>query len=143
MNDDVDTGGPLDVATLELLAGRATSHPLVESWAFRPDTLSPRYLELHLDEHQYPASVDTVRLDVRWFEGGDYSFHYLEFHGADEWQCRWDRHTKPEAPRSHFHPPPDASAAVEESGLQDTHPFDVLFDVLDWCEERVETLHEE
>jgi hypothetical protein len=41
--------GPLDVATLEVLARRGDAHPLVDEWAFRPDELSPRRLELQLD----------------------------------------------------------------------------------------------
>ena len=31
--------GPLDVPTLEVLAQRATTYPLVTTWEFRPDSL--------------------------------------------------------------------------------------------------------
>lgn len=115
--------------------------------------MSPRRLELELDVAQYPASIDAARLDVRWFEGGDYTLHYLETDGDGaeaaqgtgnvRWQCRWDRHPKPGEPRSHFHPPPDASAEVVESGIDADHHLDVLFGVLDQIEQRIESLHAE
>lgn len=148
MTDDETAGesryeqasGALDVATLSLLARRAETHPLVARWAFDPDSMSPRLLEIHLDAGQYPRSITAVRLDVRWFEGGDYTFHYLESHERDDWQCRWDRHPKPEAPRAHFHPPPDA-ARVEEAEIDETHHLGVFFAVLEWVESRLESLH--
>jgi len=135
-------GGPLDVATLRALAQCTGSHPLVEDWAFQPDSVSPRALELHLDAGQYPPSVDRVRFDVRWFETGDYTVHYVEQRGDDAWQCRWDRHSKPDAPRAHFHPPPNASADVEPSDLSSTHYLDVLFTILDWTADRLDRLHD-
>lgn len=134
--------GPIDVATLELLAQRADSHPLVEDWALQPDALSPRQLEVRLDPRQYPDDVTAARLDVRWFEGGDYTFHYLESHDETVWQWRWDRHPKPDEPRTHVHPPPDAAADVEKSGIEETHHLGVLFAVLEFVESRVATLHE-
>lgn len=142
MSADEFSSGPLDVATLEILAARAGTHPLVDGWTFEPDPMSPRHLELTCSEDQYPESVTTVRLDVRWFETGDYTFHYLEFRGEDVWQCRWDRHPKPGTPRAHFHPPPDAASSTVSPGLNTTHHLDVLFSVLDWLTERVEELHE-
>ena len=143
MTSEGHTSGPLDVSTLELIAKRAVTHPLVAEWAFQPDAMSPRRLELSLDVRQYPSSVAAARLDVRWFEGGDYTVHYLETRDDEVWQCRWDRHPKPGAPTAHFHPPPDAASDVEPSQLQATHHLGVLFGVLDWITERIEGLHEE
>ena len=137
--DGTGPSGPLDVATLRLLGERAASHPLVNGWQFRPDAISPRVLELQVATEQFPAAVTDCRLDVRWFERGDYSVHYLETSGDGTWQCRWDRHPKASAPGAHFHPPPDAaSSAAEPSALDGSHPLDVLFAVLDWVESRVE-----
>lgn len=133
--------GPLDVPTLEVLGQRASSHPLVAEWALRPDDRSPRRLEVRLDADQYPSLVAAVRLDVRWYEGGDYSLHYVEDRGEDAWQCRWDRHPKPETPRAHFHPPPSASGEGT-SNLGAQHHLGVLFAVLDWIENRVGDLHD-
>lgn len=142
MTEETAGGGPLDVATLEVLAQRARTHPLVAGSAFTPDAISPRRLALQLDADQYPTAVDAARLDVRWFEGGDYTVHYLETRGDASWQCRWDRHPKPEGPNTHFHPPPDAAGAVEPSTLAATHHLGVLFGVLDWVTDRIEALHD-
>jgi hypothetical protein len=132
--------GELDVPTLRTIGRRADTHPLVESWQFDPSSAAPRMVQLRIDAEAYPAAVDAVRLDVRWFTTDDYSFHYVERRSDDRYQCRWDRHPKSDAPRTHFHPPPDAGTA-EESPL-DAHFLDVLFTVLDWTSERVERLHE-
>lgn len=120
--------GRLDITALQTVGRRADSHPLAESWQFRPDSFSPRYLEIQLDPSAYPADVTDARLDVRWFTTDDYSLHYIETHGDDSYQCRWDRHPKPDASRIHFHPPPDAGPA-EDSSLN-AHHLDVLFSVL-------------
>ncbi len=80
-------------------------------------------------------------MDIRWFVGSDYTIHYLESREEETWQCRWDRHHKPAAPREHYHPPPDASAAVEQSPLECEHHLDVLFAVLEWIEDRVQAFH--
>lgn len=136
----MDSGQPLDIATLELLFRRAGTHALVERCLLSPDRLSPRLLVLHLDADQYASTVDAVRLDIRWFEGEDYSFHYLESHGETRWQCRWDRHPKPEPPCSHFHPTPDADG-VTDSDIDADYPLGVLFTVLDRVSSRVEQTH--
>lgn len=82
-----------------------------------------------------------TRLYVRWYQGGDYTIHYLETRATDDRQCRWERHLKPEAPRTHFHPPPEAAAAAVESGIGEHHHLGVLFAVLEWVESHVATLH--
>lgn len=139
--NDVVGGGRLDRTTMQTLGRRAETHPLVDSWRFEPDRLSPRSLVISLDPTAYPGAVDTVRIEVHWFVRGDYYVHYVENRGGSHLQCRWDRHPKTDAPRSHFHPPPDASG-VGSSSLGDHH-LEVLFTVLDWVFERVETLHDE
>jgi hypothetical protein len=131
--------GRLDIPTLRTLARRAESHPLVDGWTFDPSSVSPRLLRLRLALNAYPSDVTAARIDIRWFSTGDYSFHYLETRAADSYQCRWDRHPKPTAPRAHFHPPPDAGDA-EPSSLA-PHHLDALFTVLDWVSDRVEGLY--
>ena len=74
---DTRDGGRLDRTTMETLAHRSETHPLVTSWAFHPDQLSPRRLEITLDSSAYPPAVTSVRLDIHWFVGGDYYVHYL------------------------------------------------------------------
>ncbi|MWV41790.1 hypothetical protein [Natrialba sp. INN-245] len=140
-----EPSGPLDVPTLEVLARRGTSHPLVSGWTFQPDTISPRVLELEIDHAQYPEIVTEVRVDIRWYIGGDYTVHYLEIHDdrSEPWQCRWDRHPKPNAPQEHFHPPPDAGSPIEPSSLDATHHLEALFGVLEWVNGRLEKLHDD
>lgn len=140
-----EPSGPLDVPTLEVLAQRGSSHPLVTGWAFQPETISPRVLELEIDRTPYPDVVTEVRVDIRWYIGGDYTVHYLETrkNRTEPWQCRWDRHPKPDAPREHFHPPPDAGTSVEPSPLDADLHLEVLFGVLEWIGDRLERLHEE
>jgi len=125
------------------MAERAQTHPLVETWTFQPDSISPRRCTLQLDDEQYPSAVVDTRLDIRWYRGNDYTLHYLESRDGDVWQCRWDRHPKPGEPREHFHPPPNASADLESSSFSSTHHLDILFGVLDWITDRVATLHDQ
>lgn len=134
--------GRLDVPTLQTIGQRAASHALVDSWVFDPSSISPRLLRIYLDADAYPETVSAARFDVRWFTNGDYSVHYLEEATVEDelYQCRWDRHPKTDAPRTHFHPPPDARS-VEASSLE-PHHLDVLFTVLDWVTARVAALHE-
>lgn len=137
-DDEAISSGRLDVPTLRTLARRAASHPLVADWSFEPSSVSPRYLELSLVTSAYPDAVPAARIDVRWFVTGDYSVHYLESRDGGPFQCRWDRHPKTAAPRTHFHPPPNAGDA-ESSSLEPNH-LAVLFTVLDWVDDRVERL---
>lgn len=140
-NDDPLPSGRLDVPTLQTIAQRAATHPLIDNWAFEPSSMSPRMLQLHVNANSYPNDVTHVRVDIRWFNTGDHSFHYLEERGCetDPYQCRWDRHPKTTASRTHFHPPPDAGNA--ESLSLDSHHLNVFFTVLNWVSERVEQLH--
>lgn len=139
-DDGTPESGRLDRTTMETLARRSETHPLVTSWAFIPDRLSPRSLEITLDSSAYPPYVDAVRLDIHWFVTGDYYIHYVEARTDTHYQCRWDRHPKTDAPRTHFHPPPDAGEA--EPSPVGIHHLDVLFEVLDWVSEHISALHD-
>ena len=139
--EDPTATGRLDRTTMRTLGRRAETHPLVESWRFEPDQIAPRSLVISLRSTAYPAETEAARIEVHWFVTSDYYVHYVEDRGTTRYQCRWDRHPKTDAPRSHFHPPPDANG-VEPSLLNDHH-LDVLFSVLDWVVERVERLHDE
>ena len=146
MSDDDTSGaatetGRLDRTTMQTLGRRAETHPLVDSWRFEPDRLSPRSLVISLASTAYPHTVDGARIEIHWFVTGDYYVHYVEDRGTARFQCRWDRHPKTDAPKRHFHPPPDANG-VESSPVGDHH-LDVLFSVLDWVAERVERCHDE
>ena len=69
MTGEEYSSGPLDVPTLEVVVQRAVTHPLVDGWAFQPDAMLPRRLELSLDEDQYPLPIAEARLGTaRWRE---------------------------------------------------------------------------
>lgn len=141
MTDFDETSAPLDVNTLRLLANRFSSHPLLTTWHFEPDSLSPRKLVIILDETQYPDQVSGVRLDIRWLVNGMYSYHYIEHREDSVWQCRWDYHSKPNGPDEHLHPPPDAGENIEESSVPSGHYLDITSSVLEWVEGRIKTVH--
>ena len=68
MTSEEYSSGPLDVPTLDVMAQRAVTHPLVDGWAFQPDTMSPRRLELYLDEWMGDSTLGhhVERRDVEW-----------------------------------------------------------------------------
>lgn len=133
------TIGPPDRQTLRLLERRCADDPLVLATEFEPDSYEPRLLGVDIDTDRYPSSVASARLDVRWFEGGDFSLHYVEDGDNDRWECRWDRHPNPHADRTHVHHPPDGDR-VESLSLESTHPIDVCSTVLAAIEDRIERL---
>lgn len=142
--DDAAPGstGPPDRQTLRLLERQLTAEPLIAETVFDPDSYEPNLLRARLDSGQYPASVPTARLDVRWFTTGDFSLHYLETHDANErWECRWDRHPNTHNARDHFHPPPTAATPGEDASWPSDHR-DVLTLVLDEIEARIAALWE-
>jgi len=76
-----------------------------------------------------------ARLEVVWFENGDFSLHYHEEHDTSEFDHRWDRHPSGHNTRDHVHPGPDAPTPGDDS----PHPIDwrdVLSMVLSEIEER-------
>lgn len=140
--DDAAPGstGPPDRQTLRLLERQLTAEPLLAETVFDPDAYEPTLLRARLDSGQYPASVPTARLDIRWFTTGDFSLHYVETHDAAErWECRWDRHPNLHTTRVHFHPPPSATDTTPLA-LPSVHPLEVYSTVLAAVEHRIETL---
>lgn len=132
--------GPPDRQTLRLLERQLAAESLVEETGFDPDTHEPRLLRAELDAGQYPKSTVSVRIDIRWFTTGDFSFHYTEIQNdGSQWECRWDRHPNAHNSRLHFHQPPDASA-VSDLSLASLHPLSVYATVLGAIERRVEEL---
>lgn len=139
-----DSSAPLDRQVLETLQRRAQAHPLVSNAAFERTSATIRSLIVTFDTDQYPESVASASLTVRWFENDDYSFHYRERRpGASPtlWQCRWDRHPNPHAARAHFHEPPHADdSAVVDDSVGEVHPSEMLSRTLANIRERIQTL---
>jgi hypothetical protein len=137
-NDGSSSTGAPDRRILRLLERRLAGDPLVTATEFDPEYAEPRVLEARVDTGPFPPSTDAVRLDIRWFETDDFSFHYVET-GLDDdrWECRWDRHPNPHNGRLHFHRPP-AGTEVGDLELSSLHPLDVLSTVLAAVENRIE-----
>jgi hypothetical protein len=112
--------GPIDAGALrEIRDLFVAQEPLVET-ASLDDPLNPQTLSVELSDGVGAAS--TARIDVRWSLTGNYAAHYTDDRNRN---FRFDCHPKPESPRRHFHPPPDAPShpvepsciTVSETGL--------------------------
>jgi len=135
-----DSTGPPDRQTLRLLERHFAAESLVAETAFEPSTHEPRLLRVVLDAEQYPESTASVRVDVRWFATGDFSFQYIETQrDGGQWECRWDRHPNTHNARLHFHQPPDGTEVTDLS-LSSLHPLSVYSTVVAAIEGRVEEL---
>ena len=96
---------------------------------YAPDRLVCRY-----DPRFYPRSVDGARLEIAWYENGDFSIHYHETHAESAFDHRWDRHPSTHNERDHVHPGPDAPTP----GVDVSHPADWR-DVLSMVLSEIET----
>lgn len=110
-NEQSEVFGPIDAGALrEIRDLFVDMEPLVES-ASLDNPLNPQTLSVELSDGVGAAS--TARIDVRWSLTGNYAVHYTDDRDRN---FRFDCHPKPDAPRRHFHPPPDAlSRPVEPS----------------------------
>lgn len=140
-SDELDSGstGPPDRQTLRLLERQLTSDPLVAETAFEPDSYEPQLLRVLLDAGRYPDAVTAARIDIRWFTTADFSIHYVETRGEDQWECRWDRHPNTHNTRLHFHEPP-TGADVSDLDFSSLHPLDVYSTVFEALDRRIESL---
>jgi len=89
-----------------------------EQPAFAPERLVCLY-----DLRFYLPSVLEARLEIVWFENGDFSLYYHEKHDTGAFDHRWDRHPSTHNDRDHIHPRPDVPTPGEDA----SHPTD-------WCD---------
>lgn len=109
--------GPLDEAALQQIRGVfATADGLVADVGF-DSLLDPTKLVVVLEDGV--GDADWARFDIRWFQRGSYSVHHTDERGVD---FRFDCHPKPDAPETHFHPPPNAAGDVAPSCITVTEP---------------------
>ena len=138
---DSITGAPVDFDRLCVIRDRLATDErfarIDEQPAFAPDRLVCVY-----DQRLYPDSVHAARLEVVWFENGDFSLHYHEEHEVGAFDHRWDRHPSSHNARDHVHPGPEAPTPGEDTA----HPpdwRDVLSAVLLEIEDRQRAFWEE
>ena len=128
------SGGPIDFDRLAVIRERfATDDRFTEvddQLGFAPERLVCQY-----NRQLYPERVRSARLEIVWFENGDFSLHYHETHETGAFDHRWDRHPSGHNTRDHIHPGPDAPTPGDDT----THPTDwrdVLSTVLSEIEAR-------
>lgn len=129
-----DSGAPVDFDRLDVVRERFVTddrfHRIEDRPAFAPERLVCVY-----DQRFYPAQIETARLEIAWFENGDFSIQYHEVHETGSFDHRWDRHPSDHNSREHVHPGPDAPTPGEDA----SHPADwrdVLAMVLTEVEKR-------
>ncbi|QZP39665.1 hypothetical protein [Halobaculum magnesiiphilum] len=123
-------GAPADFDRLDTIAERLDGEDRFESVDSRPEFAPDRVTCLY-DLGFYPESVRSARLEVAWFQNGDFSLHYHEDHDASTFDHRWDRHPSDHNARDHVHPGPDAPTPGEDT----VHPTD-------WRDVLASVLHE-
>ncbi|MCO8266028.1 hypothetical protein NKF06_05375 [Haloferax sp. AB510] len=85
----------------------------------RPE-FAPERLVCVYDTRFYPSSVQNARVEIVWFENGDFSLHYHEDHVEGTFDHRWNRYPLDHNARDHIHPGPDAPTPGDDS----SHPSD-------------------
>lgn len=125
---DVASGAPIDADLLDVVYERFTTDDRFVRIDEQPE-YAPERLVCIYDPRFYPETVQQARLEIVWFENGDFSLHYHEDHEDGTFDQRWDRHPSGHNDREHVHPGPDAPTVGEDT----SHPADwrdVLADVL-------------
>lgn len=127
-------GAPIDFDRLDVVRERLATDDRFSRIVARP-SFAPERLVCEYDERLYPETVHAARLEVVWFENGDFTLHYHEDHEPGAFDHRWDRHPSEHNARDHVHPGPDAPTP----GVDESHPRDwrdVLSTVLTEIEDR-------
>ncbi|AWB26344.1 hypothetical protein [Halococcoides cellulosivorans] len=133
--DDSDAvGAPVDFDRLDVIRDRFASDDRFTRIEAQPD-VAPDRLVCVYDDRWYPDHVESARLDVVWYENGDFSIHYHEGYESESFDHRWDRHPSDHNVRDHVHEGP----AAPTPGTDASHPGDwrdVLSMVLSEIEDR-------
>ena len=133
-DDERVSGAPVDFERLAVIGERLATDDRFVDVAEQP-AFAPERLVCVYDPGFYPRSVETARLEVVWFENGDFSVHYHETHADGAFDHRWDRHPSTHNVRDHVHPGPDAPTPGDDTSFARDWR-DVLATVLSAVEER-------
>lgn len=113
------SGAPVDSDRVDVIRDRFTSDDRFSRVDEQPP-FAPERLVCIYDQRFYPPGVLEARLEIVWFENGDFSLHYHEKHESGGFDHRWDRHPSTHNDRDHIHPGPDAPTPGEDV----SHPTD-------------------
>lgn len=103
-----DVGGaPIDFDRLDVVADRLSADDRFDRIENRPEFAPDRSVCVY-DPGFYPNGVRAARLELVWFESGDFSLHYHEEQLEGPFDHRWDRHPSVHNARDHVHPDSDA-----------------------------------
>ncbi|AFK21240.1 hypothetical protein E6P09_17265 (plasmid) [Haloferax mediterranei ATCC 33500] len=127
------SGAPIDFDRLGIIRNRFTTDERFTQVVDQPE-FAPERLVCVYDGRFYPSSVQNARLELVWFENGDFSLHYHEDHDEGTFDHRWDRHPSDHNTRDHIHPGPDAPTHGDDT----SHPSDWR-DVLSMALTEIET----
>lgn len=127
VDDDVRThpvatdggGAPVDFDRLDAVAERLSTDARFSRVDAQPEYAPDRLICVY-DDRFYPSEVRAARLEIEWFENGDFSIHYHEGRADRSFDHRWDRHPSDHNTRDHVHPGPDALTPGDDAG----HPTD-------------------
>lgn len=129
-----DGGAPVDWDRLDLIAERLASSERFQRVESEPEFAPDRVVCVY-ESRLYPQRVRDARIEITWFQNGDFSIHYHEEHDSGTFDHRWDRHPSEHNARDHVHPGPDAPTPGDDA----THPDDwrdVLSTILEEVEHR-------
>jgi hypothetical protein len=135
------SGAAIDFDRLDTIRERFTAGDRFKRIDEKP-AVAPNRLVCVYDQRFYPKRVCAARLEIVWFENGDFSLHYHETHESGEFDHRWDRHPSDHNTCDHIHPGPDAPTPETDT----SHPEDwrdVLSMVLSEIEDRQRAFWEE
>lgn len=118
-SSDPPSGAPIDSDRLDVIRKRFSADDRFKRIDEQP-TFAPDRLVCVYDRRFYPERVRGARLEIVWFENGDFSLHYHEEHASGEFDHRWDRHPSDHNTRDHVHPGPDAPTPGDNT----SHPAD-------------------
>ncbi len=137
---DPRSGSPVDFDRYDAIRERFETDSRFSRLDEQPGFASERLVCVY-DPRFYPKRVRTARLEIGWFENGDFSLHYHEEHDTSEFDHRWDRHPSAHNTRDHIHPGPDAPTPGDDA----SHPADwrdILSMVLAEIEDRQQSFWE-
>lgn len=116
---DGDKAAPVDFDRLVLVGERLRGDDRFVAVDWRPEH-APDRVVCEYDPGYYPESIEGARLEIVWYENGDFSIQYHESHRTRTYDHRWDRHPSEHNTRDHVHPGPEALTPGEDA----SHPDD-------------------
>ncbi|GAA0254434.1 hypothetical protein GCM10009000_083790 [Halobacterium noricense] len=88
---DSVTGAPIDFNRLDIIHERFATDERFAQIEVQPE-FAPERLVCVYNPRLYLRSVQVARLEIVWFENGNFSIHYHEDHEDGTFDHRWDRH---------------------------------------------------